>query len=189
MDLRLEKSLQAAGLGKGDIEDKMLPMQQVPPLHVIAVPPLHVTEVPPLHVTEVPPLHVTNVPPHHVTEVPPLRVTEVPPLHVTEVPPLHDTDVIQGKGKSPYSLAPVLSQELPEQCCGQRRTALGTLAPYFSSGFTPEAFPETGYSRRTAEVWNRDFPSQNELQRRLTSSICPTILQYPPDFVTMRAPL
>ena len=31
MDLSLEKSLQGAGLGKGDMEDKLLPMQQVPP--------------------------------------------------------------------------------------------------------------------------------------------------------------
>ena len=37
MDLSLEKSLQGAGLGKGDMEDKLLPMQQVPPLHVPGV--------------------------------------------------------------------------------------------------------------------------------------------------------
>ena len=62
------KSLQGTGMGKGDMEDKLLPMQQVPP------------------------------------------------LHVPEVPPLHVPDVTQVKGKSPYSLAPVLSQELPERC-------------------------------------------------------------------------
>ena len=63
------KSLQGAGLGKGDMEHKLLPMQQVPPLHN----------------------------------------TEVPP-------PLYITGVIHGKGQSPYSLAPVLLQELPERC-------------------------------------------------------------------------
>ena len=31
------KSLQGASLGKGDMEDKLLPMQQVPPLHVADV--------------------------------------------------------------------------------------------------------------------------------------------------------
>ena len=60
MDLRLDKSLQGAGLGKGDMEDRLLPMKQVLPLHV--------------------------------------------------------TDVIQEKGKSPYSRAPMPSQELPERC-------------------------------------------------------------------------
>ena len=35
IDLRLEQSLP----GKGDIKDKLLPMQQVPPLHVTEVPP------------------------------------------------------------------------------------------------------------------------------------------------------
>ena len=60
MDLRLEKSLQGASLGKVDMEDKLLPMQQVPPVHV--------------------------------------------------------PDVIQGKGKSPYSLAAMPPQELPERC-------------------------------------------------------------------------
>ena len=51
MDLRLEKllcrrfatpregPLQGAGRGKGDMEDKSLPMQQVPQLHVTEVPP------------------------------------------------------------------------------------------------------------------------------------------------------
>ena len=53
MDLRLKKPLQGGGPGKGDMEDKLLPMQQIPPLHV--------------------------------------------------------TDVVQGKGKSPHSLAPVPS--------------------------------------------------------------------------------
>ena len=43
MDLHLEKSLQGSGLGKGDMEDKLLSMQQVPPLHVTDVLPLHVT--------------------------------------------------------------------------------------------------------------------------------------------------
>ena len=83
---------------------------------------------------------IYQLPSLHVTEVPPLHVTEVPPLHVSEVPPLHATDAIQGKGKTPhYSLAPVSSQELPERCWSQRRTALGIPAPDFSSEFTPEA--------------------------------------------------
>ena len=138
----LEGPLQDAGLSKGDVEDKLLPMQQVPPLHV--------TEVPHLHVTELPPVHVTEVPSVHITEVPPLQVTEVPPLHVT--------DVIEGKGKGPYSLAPVQSQEFPEGCWSQQRTALGTPAPDFSSGFTAEAFPEIGYGLKAAEVWNQGFP-------------------------------
>ena len=51
-----------------------------------------------------------------IYQLPSLHVTEVPPLHVTEVPALHVTDVTQGKCKSPHSLAPVPSQELPERC-------------------------------------------------------------------------
>ena len=100
----------------------------------------------------------------HVTEVTLSRSLSPrhwgPPLHVTEVPPLHVTDAIQGKCKTPYySLAPVLSHELPERRWSQRRTALETPAPDFSSEFTPEAFPEIGYGRQAAEVWNQDFPS------------------------------
>ena len=38
MDLGLVKSLQGAGLGKGDMEDNLLlSMQQVPPLHLTGV--------------------------------------------------------------------------------------------------------------------------------------------------------
>ena len=42
MDLRLEKSLKGSGLGMGDTEDRLLPMQQVPPAPLT---PLHVTDV------------------------------------------------------------------------------------------------------------------------------------------------
>ena len=56
----LEDPLHDADLGKGGMEDRLMPMLQVPPLHV--------------------------------------------------------TGVIQGKGKSQYSLAPVPSLELPERC-------------------------------------------------------------------------
>ena len=103
--------LQGAGLVKGDMEDKLLPMQRVPLSTSMRSPPLHVTEVPPLHVTEVPPLHVTEVPSLSTSLSPSLPPPTHPPTH----PHLrHVTDVIQGKGKSPYSLAPALSQELPE---------------------------------------------------------------------------
>ena len=56
-------------------------------------------------------------------------------------------------------MVPVPSQELPVHCCIQPRTALGTPAPDFSSGLTPEAFPMSGYGRNAAEVWNQSFPS------------------------------
>ena len=46
IDLRLEQSLPGAGLGKGDMEDKLLPMQQVP-LSTSLRSPLYVTDVPP----------------------------------------------------------------------------------------------------------------------------------------------
>ena len=42
-----------------------------------------------------------------------------------------------------YSLAPAPPQDLPEGSCKQRRTALGTPTPGFSSTFTPEAFSMT----------------------------------------------
>ena len=54
--------------------------------------------------------------------------------------------------QAPIHMVPVPSQELPERCCIQPRTALGTPAPDFSSGLTPEAFPMSGYGRRAAEV-------------------------------------
>ena len=49
-------------------------------------------------------------------------------------------------------MVPVPSQELQERCCIQPRTALGTPAPDFSSGLTPEAFPVSGYGYNAAEV-------------------------------------
>ena len=57
--------------------------------------------------------------------------------------------------QSHYSLAPAQRQELPEGSCIQRRTALGTPTPDFSSTFTPEAFSMTGCSRKAAEVLNQ----------------------------------
>ena len=49
-------------------------------------------------------------------------------------------------------MVPVPSQELPERCCIQPQTALGTPALEFSSGLTPEAFPVSGYGRKAAEI-------------------------------------
>ena len=46
-----------------------------------------------------------------------------------------------------------------ERCCNQQRTALGTPAPDFSSGFTPEVSPRIGYRHEVAEVCNQGFPS------------------------------
>ena len=60
---------------------------------------------------------------------------------------------------SPGRLAPVPSQELLERCWSQRRTALGTPDPDFSSGFTPEAFHEVGYGCKAEEVWDQGFAS------------------------------
>ena len=54
-------------------------------------------------------------------------------------------------------MVPVPSKELPERCCIQLRTAVGTPAPDFSSGLTPEAFPMSGYGRKAAEVLNQSF--------------------------------
>ena len=54
--------------------------------------------------------------------------------------------------QAPIHMVPVPSQELPERCCIQPRTALGTPAPDFSSGLTPEAYPMSGYYRKAAEV-------------------------------------
>ena len=48
-------------------------------------------------------------------------------------------------------MVPVPSQELPERCCIQPRTELGTPAPDFSSGLTPEAFPMSWCGRKAAE--------------------------------------
>ena len=61
-----------------------------------------------------------------------------------------------------------------------------------SSGFllgVYEAFPEIGYGRKAARFDFRVFLIVDELPTKLTNSICPTILQYPPDFVTVRTPL
>ena len=54
--------------------------------------------------------------------------------------------------QAPIHMVPVPSQELPERYCIQPRTALGTPAPDFSSGLTPEAFPMSGYGCKAAEV-------------------------------------
>ena len=54
--------------------------------------------------------------------------------------------------QAPIRIVPVPPQELPERHCIQPRTALGTPAPDFSSGLTPEAFPMSGYGRKTAEI-------------------------------------
>ena len=105
MDLHLEKSLKGSGLDMGDMEDRLLPSQQVPP-----------TPPPPA--------------PHHSCN--------------------------PREGKSPYSVAPVPLQELPERCWSQQWTALGIPALDFSWGYTPKAFPETGYGCK-AEVWNQVF--------------------------------
>ena len=59
----------------------------------------------------------------------------------------------------PVHLVPVTSQELPERCCRQRRTALEAPTLDFSSGFTPKAFPVNGYAARQWRFEITVFPS------------------------------
>ena len=80
------------------------------------------------------------------------RSRSPPPPH----PPAPHHSCNPREGKSPYSVAPVPLQELPERCWSQQWTALGIPALDFSWGYTPKAFPETGYGCK-AEVWNQVF--------------------------------
>ena len=73
-------------------------------------------------------------------------------------PPPPSTSLMDPKEQQGhYSVAPAPPQKLPEGSCKQRRTALGTPTPDFSSRFTPEAFSMTGCSRKAAEVLNQSF--------------------------------
>ena len=164
MDLGLEVS-PGRGPGQGWYGKRAVSLAATPPpphhwrppspRHWAPPPPLSTSLRSPLSTSlRSPPLHVTEVLPLYVTEVPHSPRQWAPPLHVTEVssprhwgPPLHVTDVIQEKGKSPHSLAPVLSQELPERRRSQRGTAFRTPAPDFLSGLTPKAFSESGFGR------------------------------------------
>ena len=58
--------------------------------------------------------------------------------------PLHVADVEQGKG----GLVPVPTQELSERWWRQRRTALGTPTPDFSSGLLPNPFSRSSTAAR-----------------------------------------
>ena len=91
-----------------------------------------------------------------------------PPPHALH--PLHVAGMVQWK----IHMVPVPSQALPERCCLQPRTVLGTPAPDFSSGLTPEAFPMSGYGRKAAEDWV--FPLLDELSSQTDGPHLPKAL-------------
>ena len=160
MDQDLEKPLQGAGLGKGDIEDKLLPMQQVLPLHVTEAPLSTSLRSPRSTSLRFPSSTSLRSPLLMSLRSPRSTSLRSPRSTSLRFPPLHVTDVIQESIQLGTSaVAGVVGTMLKSttNCLKDSTSA------FPKSGVLPKPFPRSG-------VLPKPFPRSGVLKKPFTRS-------------------